>query len=228
MISDGVSTRIWCWSMLPLPPLLLMTIGGGRCWRGCCPSPELLQWEKEEEEEEDEEDREEEEAAVVQDCKADDWRFLGASGEREGLGGVSCTPHTSWCWLLLVDVIPVVINIPDCFSIGFRLTACWWCCCWAVIATGLVMMLVMAVVLVVVVMVILMVVVLVVVILVVMIVLVVLGGGVSLESCRINTGRFAVTRCDIYEGVLSHKAISYKNKLCKTQQFTFEIVLFNF
>lgn len=79
---------------------------------------------------------------------------------------------------------------------------------------------VMAVVVVVVVMVILMVVVLVVVILVVMIVLVVLGGGVSLESCRINTGRFAVTRCDIYvyEGVSSHKAISYKNKLCKTQQ----------
>lgn len=58
------------------------------------------------------------------------------------------------------------------------------------------MMVVMAVVVVVVL--ILMVVVLVVVILVVMIVLVVLGGGVSLESCRINTGRFAVTRCDIH------------------------------
>lgn len=59
------------------------------------------------------------------------------------------------------------------------------------------MMVVMAVVVVVVVF-ILMVVVLVVVILVVMIVLVVLGGGVSLESCRINTGRFAITRCDIH------------------------------
>lgn len=58
------------------------------------------------------------------------------------------------------------------------------------------MIVVMAVVVVVVVF-ILMVVVLVV-ILVVMIVLVVLGGGVSLESCRINTGRFAVTRCDIH------------------------------
>lgn len=79
------------------------------------------------------------------------------------------------------------------------------------------MMLVMAVV-VLVVMVILMVVVLVVIILVVIIVLVVLGGGVSLESCRINTGRFAVTRCCIYvyESVSSHKVISCRNKLCST------------
>lgn len=92
------------------------------------------------------------------------------------------------------------------------------------------MMLVMAVVVVLVVMVIFMVVVLVVIILVVMIVLVVLGGGVSLESCRINTGRFAVTRCGIYvyESVSSHKAISCKSKLCKTQPIiTFKIVLFN-
>lgn len=80
---------------------------------------------------------------------------------------------------------------------GLRPTACCGCCCccWAVIAAGLVMMVVMTVVVVVVVILIVVVVILV---MMVVVVVVVLGGGVSLESCRVNTGRFAVTRYGIY------------------------------